>query len=81
MNCCPRFDYARTEHEVSRNDEHEIIFESQGEDGTICKLLSDVPLQEDGRDAHAEFTLKENESVNFLWIAPIGQRTRIALRE
>ncbi|MGB3587828.1 MAG: glycoside hydrolase family 15 protein [Tunicatimonas sp.] len=69
MRCCPRFDYARAEHEVSRNDEHEIIFESKGEDGTICKLLSDVPLQEDGRDAEAEFTLKENQSVNFLWIA------------
>ncbi|MEQ9440337.1 MAG: glycoside hydrolase family 15 protein [Cyclobacteriaceae bacterium] len=69
MHCCPRFDYARTKHEVVMEDEHEISFASQGDDGTIIKLMSDVPLQGDGQDVHAEFTLKEKESANFLLVA------------
>ncbi len=68
MNCSPRFDYARADHEVSQQDEYEVVFNSLGDDGTICKLLSDVPLQVEGKDAEAEFTLKEKESVNFLLI-------------
>ena len=69
MNCAPRFDYARADHEVSQHDENEVVFTSQGDDGTICKLLSDVPLQVEEKDAKAEFTLKEKESVHFLLIA------------
>jgi len=69
MNCSPRFDYARADHDVNQNDEYEVVFTSKGDDGTICKLLSDVPLRVKGKDAEAEFTLKEKESVNFLLIA------------
>ncbi len=69
MNCSPRFDYARADHEVSQKDKNEVVFTSQGDDGTICKLLSDVPLEVDGSDAKAEFTLKEKESANFLLVA------------
>lgn len=69
MRCAPRFDYARTDHTLSKQTDKEYIFASEGNDGIICKLLSDVPMKEEGDDVVARFTLKENESVNFLLIA------------
>nr|WKN37345.1 glycoside hydrolase family 15 protein [Tunicatimonas sp. TK19036] len=69
MRCCPRFDYARAEHEVSMENDNQASFSSKGDDGTIIKLMSDVALQEEGQDVNAEFTLKEKESANFLLVA------------
>lgn len=71
MYCQPRFDYARAEHSVEGN-ENEVIFRSKGNDQTIFRLISDVPLKIEGKDVFAEFTLKEKEKATFIMEATSG---------
>lgn len=66
MLCQPRFDYARSSHKVAIRSDYEIIFTSDGEDGTVLRLSSSVPIMVDGPDAVAEFTLQANETAEFL---------------
>ncbi|WP_121354168.1 glycoside hydrolase family 15 protein [Flavisolibacter nicotianae] len=64
--CQPRFNYARSSHKVAIRSDYEIIFSSDGEDGTVLRLSSSVPLTVDNKDAVAEFTLRANETAEFL---------------
>lgn len=64
LECCPRFNYARSSHKVEHND-REIIFRSEGPDGTVLRLVSSVPLKVRQNDGYAEFRLKEGETADF----------------
>lgn len=64
--CCPRFNYARSEHKVNIRSDYEVIFFSEGEDKTVMRLSSSVPLQVKDNDVVAEFTLRANETADFM---------------
>ena len=65
LECKPRFNYARTNHDI-RKEGNDIIFTSQGEDKLTLKLKTSVPIKIEGNDAFAEFTLKEGECADFI---------------
>jgi len=64
--CAPRFNYARSEHTVELASDNEIIFTSKGEDATVLRLYSTVPLRIENNDVFAEFTLSPNQRADFL---------------
>lgn len=66
MACRPRFNYAISEHKIDIISETEVIFSSTGEDQTILRLKSSVPLTVHGPDVTATFTLSPNETADFL---------------
>ena len=63
MRCAPRFGYAAVDHTVERVEDG-VVF--TGADGVVLRLSTPVPLQIDGRDAVAEFTLPSEESAPFV---------------
>ncbi|HEX7860618.1 MAG TPA: glycoside hydrolase family 15 protein [Verrucomicrobiae bacterium] len=63
MVCAPRFDYGRAKHRLERNS-NDVIFISEGEDGTQLRLRSAVPLEIENGDVVATFRLKATE---FAW--------------
>lgn len=65
MRCAPRFDYGRSGHRCER-DGNDVLFISEGTDGTVLRLHSSVPVSVEGRDAVARFRLKANESASFV---------------
>ena len=69
VECDPEFDYARARHHTEQVDEHNVIFTSQGDDKTIVKLASDIPLHVAEDRVQAHFTLREKESVCFVLFA------------
>ena len=66
MYCGPRFDYARSPHVTEQLNTNEIIFISEGPDGTIIRLKSSVPIHLKGADAVATFCLKTGEKADFV---------------
>lgn len=66
LACRPRFNYGKSEHRIKQQRENEIIFHSGGHDGLQVRLQASVPLQVDGSDAVAEFTLKAGEVADFM---------------
>lgn len=70
MKCSPRFDYARANHKMSENENgkeyYEIIFESEGADGTKMRLISNIPIKISEGDAYANFELPEKQEANFI---------------
>lgn len=66
MNCRPRFNYGRSDHEIETVSENEIIFKSVGDDKTVIRLRSSVPLTIEEGDACALFTLSSNQTADFL---------------
>ena len=65
LKCCPRFNYARSEHDTEAK-ENVVTFRSKGEDGTVLKLKSTIPLQVEQGDVITEFTLKNGEKADFI---------------
>ena len=65
MRCAPRFDYGRATHTVQRNGSV-IVFESAST-GAAMRLRASVPLQIEGADATARFTLRAGESASFVF--------------
>jgi GH15 family glucan-1,4-alpha-glucosidase len=65
MHCAPRFDYGRAEHTVTRRG-REVLFRSNGRDGTTLRLRSSAPLRVQDGDAVAEFKLRAGESASFI---------------
>jgi GH15 family glucan-1,4-alpha-glucosidase len=63
--CAPRFDYARAPHRVERR-KGEVVFVSQGRDGTAIRLRSDVPLDVQDGAAVSEFRLRAGETAAFV---------------
>jgi GH15 family glucan-1,4-alpha-glucosidase len=66
LTCSPRFNYAKSLHSVEVRSDYEIIFASKGEDETLLRLVSSVPLQVKNNDIVAEFTLMANQTADFL---------------
>jgi GH15 family glucan-1,4-alpha-glucosidase len=66
MRCMPRFNYAMDAHEVKRISPTEIIFRSTKNKNAVLRLLSNVEMQIKNGDAFSEFTLKANESADFM---------------
>src|SRR5690348_2477977 len=66
MHCRPRFNYARSTHRTERKSENEVLFISDGEDRTVLRLSSSVPLEIEDGDAVAIFRGKPNETVDFI---------------
>ncbi len=64
MQCCPRFNYARSSHQARQQGRQMIIFE--GEDGLKLRLTSSVPLYVKNEDGYADFTLKADETAEFI---------------
>jgi len=63
--CEPKFNYGLSKHKTTlRNDG--VLFESQHSDKLTLLLRSDLPLKLIDGSAHAEFTLKVGQSVNFI---------------
>jgi GH15 family glucan-1,4-alpha-glucosidase len=65
MVCKPAFDYARATHKVEIRD-GEAIFTSNGDDKTVLRLRSSVPLREGDGAVISEFTLKTGETASFV---------------
>ena len=65
MICKPAFDYARATHKVEIQD-GAAIFTSNGDDGTVLRLRSSVPLHEEEGAVLSEFTLKTGETASFV---------------
>jgi GH15 family glucan-1,4-alpha-glucosidase len=65
MLCAPRFDYGRAEHRVETH-EGEVLFVSQGNDRTVLRLRTSVPLEIREGAAVAEFTLRAGEHAAFV---------------
>lgn len=62
----PRFDYGRAEHEFEAPEEGQILVHSSGGDGRPLRLRHSVPIEIDGRDAIADFTLSRDETAEFV---------------
>jgi GH15 family glucan-1,4-alpha-glucosidase len=65
MECRPRFDYARASHKLERVNECEYIFVSETEQAHKVALASTIPLEQDGTDLRARFSLSAGQSVIF----------------
>lgn len=65
MQCAPRFDYGRASHRVEVKD-GEVLFLSQGRDGTVLRLCTEVPLRIHNGAAVAEFPLRSQETATFV---------------
>ncbi|MCW3082383.1 glycoside hydrolase family 15 protein [Segetibacter sp.] len=66
MKCRPRFNYGKSIHTVESVSDTEVIFTSSGDDCTVLRLRSSVPLTIEGADVTAEFTLRPTETADFL---------------
>jgi GH15 family glucan-1,4-alpha-glucosidase len=64
LRCAPRFDYARATHRACK-EQDAICFHSEATDCPSMALHATVPLEIDGEDAVATFTLRSNESAAF----------------
>lgn len=62
--CAPRFDYGRAGHTVEVRD-GEVVFASRGDDGTVLRLRTSVPVQVRDGDVVAEFELGEGDTASF----------------
>jgi GH15 family glucan-1,4-alpha-glucosidase len=65
VSCAPRFDYARVGHTVEQRA-GEVLFTSQGEDGTTLRLRTPVALEVTDGAAVGEFSLEADETVDFV---------------
>ncbi len=72
--CAPRFDYARAAHRACK-DEKGICFRPEDTTCRAMALYATVPLESDGRDAHAEFTLNQGENASFAFGALAEEET------
>ncbi|HEX2608459.1 MAG TPA: glycoside hydrolase family 15 protein [Flavisolibacter sp.] len=66
LTCEPRFDYARASHKVELLSDKEALFTSNGDDHTLLRLVSSVPLKVTEGSIQAQFTLKANETADFM---------------
>ncbi|NGX41929.1 MAG: Trehalase [Chlamydiae bacterium] len=65
MNFRPRFNYARSEHKVERKGKS-LIFTSLEDEGLVIRLTSNVPLKIKRGDGYAKFTLRPEETADFV---------------
>jgi GH15 family glucan-1,4-alpha-glucosidase len=61
----PRCDYGRAEHKVEQRD-GEIVFSSQGPDGIVVRLRTEIPLRVDNGVVRDRFRLRAGETAAFV---------------
>jgi len=66
MQCQPRFDYARATHSVERKSEREYILISDNNPNDKIRLVSTEPMELDGTDLQARFTLTTAQTAIFM---------------
>lgn len=59
--CAPAFDYANATHTCELRDDC-VYFHAENEDGTVMRLIADVPLQIRQNAGYAEFTLEQGKT-------------------
>jgi GH15 family glucan-1,4-alpha-glucosidase len=64
MRCAPRFDYGRATHTIERTSDG-VVFSSR-DARTAVRLHASVPMDVDGADATARFTLRSDETAWFV---------------
>ena len=64
LRCAPRFNYARTTHRVCK-EQDSVCFRVDDDKCSAMALHGSVPLEVDGQDAVAEFTLAQGETASF----------------
>ena len=64
VRCAPRFDYARSKHDIEERENGTIAF--LPETGPALRLLSTAKLKVEGRDVVTSFTLKKGEEHTFV---------------
>lgn len=67
MRCSPRFNYARSGHECECINPKEILFKSEGPDGIVVRLKSNVAIEVRDGDVFARFTLEKGQKADFLF--------------
>ncbi len=65
LRCAPRFDYARATHSVSREEDAICFCPDSENSGKAVVLHGSVPLDIDGKDGVADFTLNNGETAVF----------------
>jgi GH15 family glucan-1,4-alpha-glucosidase len=65
LKCQPRFNYGMSPHTIKQVSETEVIFACSA-NSTVLRLVSSVPLQVNGTDVVAEFTLGPAQTADFL---------------
>ena len=65
MRCEPQFDYGRAGHRVEQRS-GEVLFVSDGADGSVLRLRTAVPVRIEDGAAVAEFTLGVLETASFI---------------
>lgn len=65
MVCDPRFDYGRAAHRVEKK-KNEVLFHSRGQDKTVLRLRSEVPVRIEDGAAVAEFCLHTCDTAAFV---------------
>ena len=66
LECRPRFDYGRSSHEATQEDEHHVVFTAKDDVSPHVRLVSEVPLSIKDGDVVIEFNLKEGETATFI---------------
>lgn len=80
MTCAPRFDYGRAEHRLEAKGDA-VWFFSEGPDGLVLRLKSNIPLQHSEGGAVAEFTLRGGQTACFVLERMEGNETGFVLEE
>ena len=85
MSCAPAFDYGRASHRIEQRD-GEVIFASEGDDKTVVRLRTQVPVRVENGAVVAEFTLRAGETAAFIledaseWAAVTFRRAGLCCR-
>src|SRR5271156_545316 len=73
MRCAPRFDYARSGH-AAHNEQGAICFVPESKNCPSLALHATFPMQLDGNDATATFTLDAGEALLWLLVKSMKRR-------
>jgi GH15 family glucan-1,4-alpha-glucosidase len=76
MICQPRFDYARTKHQVKKISDTEVLFIPESTKQPPLRLRSRTPLQIVDNDVCADFILKAGEKTFFVLEFDLGDAAR-----
>lgn len=75
LRCAPRFDYARCTH-CATKEQDAVCFRPDNEEFLSMALHATVPLEVDGMDGTAEFTLERGETASFAFGSMIKEEVK-----
>ncbi|MEO8473894.1 MAG: glycoside hydrolase family 15 protein [Chryseolinea sp.] len=77
MECRPRFNYAQSDHQVEVANENEFTFVNRDVPDEKLRLISSVPMKQEGNDGISTFEVKAGEHVTFVLIYLNDQTSKI----